>query len=1058
MKKWLLLFLLFAALLLSTGCGAEPDPEDMTTTVMIYMIGSDLEARTGAGTNDLLEMEDSGVDTEKVNLLVCTGGTPYWHNQTSNPEELSILLLTENGFGKASAVPAKSMGDPESLTAFLNFGTGYFPADRYALILWDHGNGPVIGYGKDLLFDNDALTLAEMDQALSATAFAGEQKLDWVGFDACLMASAELACVWADYANYLIASQEVEPSFGWDYRFLNQIGTTDTEMLIRGITGSYLNACQDYYDRRGYEDRDTTLSGVDLRKADQLQEAVNSLFSAAGADVERHYGTLTGRRVETRALGRASTGSEYDLIDLYDLSAKLADLYPAETATLQQVLTDMTVANATNAEDCCGMSLYYPFYNKSYYEKEWGAAYSELGVFQDYLTYLKRYQEKWLGTDLLDTAAVSREPETAQPGTYTLQLTPEQSASFAQARYSVLKQEGYGLYKPVFTSPEVIRQEDVLTASFQGEVLYAANDNGFRFIPAATAYGTIGGSQRYSVYVQLNNYRSSYLPYPEGYELRTEEYRFDLAVDPVTDQVTVSGLLPYSQADQENTLLTGKAEEVDLSQWTTYYFPDSRQRYLTRYGNGVVKPLKDWERAEILSGVETPVGDGLEFIYEPLAAGEYYLIFEITDTQGNGYCSELLPITVAESQLDAQPVENREVHWTQGDQVVLFQEQGITLSLCQTDRFGEPGYTLELQNDNAYPVVLKSDGLLCNGNIFCPDGYTGTFAVQAGETVRGTTAMQFGAAEDLDRIGTLKSLSFDFRVENGENRSTVVGKTHVTVGLSQETGIDLTPFRGKIVDGPCLGGYGEEQVLYEEEALQVTLLSFGAEPLSGAPSAWLSVENRGDTPLLFRPEGLAVNDTYLHVTTPAQWVPAGCRYDCHVFLTAEDFILTGITGIREMELCFSLPRRQQLSGSGGFGRLVRCPVKLTSSSQSADFEEGQQVLFAENGIRVAWLATQTEENGQQTAYLSVVNHSDEDIQLSIGEALLVGQKAVAGQDYSWLYVEDGQVCAGQQCVAKVSFQGKQNVLEDYILHFRILDFQGDRLLYTVAEPDSLPAS
>ena len=60
------------------------------------------------------------------------------------------------------------MGDPNTLVAFVQWATATYPANHYALILWDHGNGwrsralddPVtqgIAYGRHQ--DGDVVTM-----------------------------------------------------------------------------------------------------------------------------------------------------------------------------------------------------------------------------------------------------------------------------------------------------------------------------------------------------------------------------------------------------------------------------------------------------------------------------------------------------------------------------------------------------------------------------------------------------------------------------------------------------------------------------------------------------------------------------------------------------------------------------------------------------------------------------------------------------------------------------------------------------------------------------------
>ena len=49
-------------------------------TLMVYMIGSDLESRNGMATADLNEMVYSGLNNNKVNVIVETGGCRRWRN------------------------------------------------------------------------------------------------------------------------------------------------------------------------------------------------------------------------------------------------------------------------------------------------------------------------------------------------------------------------------------------------------------------------------------------------------------------------------------------------------------------------------------------------------------------------------------------------------------------------------------------------------------------------------------------------------------------------------------------------------------------------------------------------------------------------------------------------------------------------------------------------------------------------------------------------------------------------------------------------------------------
>ena len=446
--------LLLAAIVLLGACAApgstmEPSgeseqPESATEstaeaagqkdfTLMVYMIGSDLEASAAAASNDLAEMTENHPDLDAVNVLVYTGGSPAWHSDV--PEEANAVMeLTAQGFSTLETYPEQSMGQPDSLTRFLNYGVEHFPAEQYGLILWDHGNGPVMGYGKDLRFDGDALTLPEIGQALADSPF-----------DACLMASAELCCTVRDYAEYLVASQETEPGFGWNYAFLSELdGETDTQETTASIVDAYVSYCTDYYAENTLFQSDVTLAAIDLSYTDELEEAIDGLFSEAAASVSGGYGSLALERIETRALGRASTGSEYDLVDLDSLMDEMSEQYPEQTAAVQDVLSQMVTQNGTNTTGCCGLSLYYPYYNKDYYRSEWREEYSQLGCLSQYQAYLQRYEQVWLGTDMREDFSDGLTAQQEDTGVYTLQLTPEQAENYASGGYFILRSAGGG--------------------------------------------------------------------------------------------------------------------------------------------------------------------------------------------------------------------------------------------------------------------------------------------------------------------------------------------------------------------------------------------------------------------------------------------------------------------------------------------------------------------------------------------------------------------------------------------------------------------------------------
>ena len=137
--------------------------EKKDTTLMVYMIGSNLESQFGNGTRDLEEMRKAQVDFGKNNVIVYTGGACRWSGRIpSGQNSLLDLSLPEENQIAASTEKNADMGVSETLAAFLNFTVENFPAQHYDLIFWDHGGGPILGYGSDELFGNDSLDLPEL--------------------------------------------------------------------------------------------------------------------------------------------------------------------------------------------------------------------------------------------------------------------------------------------------------------------------------------------------------------------------------------------------------------------------------------------------------------------------------------------------------------------------------------------------------------------------------------------------------------------------------------------------------------------------------------------------------------------------------------------------------------------------------------------------------------------------------------------------------------------------------------------------------------------------------
>lgn len=961
------------------------DEPTQTSTLLVYMVGSDLEGRAAAATNDLAEMEASGIDLTNTNVVVCAGGSQYWHGVDASVDKVTMLELSQDGFSRIYDMPLVSMGEADTLRAFLDYVYENYPSDSYSLIMWDHGNGPVIGYGKDMLFDGDSLTLSEMKEALDASRFCGGEKFEFVGFDACLMASAELACTWKDYANYLVASQEIEPAPGWDYAFLKDFGKCDAATLASSIIDTYMQSCFDYYDKKGFEDRDTTLSCIDLSFADELESALEKLFSKASAEVVEKYNTFASKRVDTRALGRASTGSEYDLVDVGDMADKLCEVYPDEAGAISKVLEKLVVENGSNTEGCCGLSFYYPFYNKYYYQNSWSEAYSKLDLFESYGEYLDKYQSIWLSNDKLDSFSASIMPMVKEPTKYTLRLTEEQNASLADVKFYVLQGQGNDLYHSVFSSHNITNEDGLLTADFDGEVIYARNKFNEYVLPVVTEYDTVGDITRYSV--------SSASLKGAGRDAEQNLAFFQLAVNKKTKEIGISAILPSLSSVDEYYLMGGKNEDIALSDYATVTLYHFFYSYLTRYENGVVMPFDSWTENPMATGWEINVKDGFEFVFAPLSDGEYYLVFEMTDTQGNKYCSELLPIEVDGGERELYKPEDINVTWADGDRVKIAEADGVSVYLKKATKYDEPIYVVEAENTTSFPVNVRVDNVVLNGSIYL--GYGASVDVDAMQSAEAAIGnINFGAEASLGVFDEISSIECTVNIVSDDSWTanfetipayyTLMYEQGVNVSVSETArysglGSIFTKFE---VAEPFYKALANGQVLYSDDEMRISLTGFG-DAGYGYGRGYICFENLSQRPLTFSVGNMAVNGvTLLANVSRVELLPTGCK--AYELFEISEYTLenNGIEEIESIEIMLNVADGTEELYLSDSQKHMWLSAELSQHGEAKPVVFSGEELFNKAGVRILYTGM-GEAYGKPVWNVTVINDSDETVQIML---------------------------------------------------------------------------
>ena len=248
---------------LPTGQAAEARPaasQPATTTpkawtVMLYVNGANNLA--WVFWKALLTIQRAGASNANVNFVVMLAGTRVQLGildskgnpvgatnkggnfrgliQSSTVSYSNLVLQAPSGNlnscpagGSPGHVdlPALDMGDPFTLFCFIQWAAGNYPANHYALFLESHGDGwkglgpderfqsPGIPLGP-FIYNPDFLYMGELSSGLATGIH-----LDLVAFLSCLMGNLEAAYQVAPYADWLVASEQIMKTPGYDFASL----------------------------------------------------------------------------------------------------------------------------------------------------------------------------------------------------------------------------------------------------------------------------------------------------------------------------------------------------------------------------------------------------------------------------------------------------------------------------------------------------------------------------------------------------------------------------------------------------------------------------------------------------------------------------------------------------------------------------------------------------------------------------------------------------------------------------------------------------------------------
>ncbi|MBV5330348.1 MAG: hypothetical protein JZU65_22410 [Chlorobium sp.] len=330
-------------------------------TFVVYMAAeNDLEAAAIADFNELESVDFSGgsvtilVLLDRIDGYDATNGNwtdtrLYRVNTDPNGNNATIISerLSSDELGLSVDEDTElNMASPLVLSQLLSYAQNEQPADNYGLILWGHGTGwrgdesaseLYSGTTKAFAFDDSTgqyMTVQALGSAVD------NKNLAVIGIDTCFGALIETAYELRDSAPYMVASEGITPSNGWDYSslFTTFVSSTRTASV-------FCDAAITQFSSQYNGTPNATISKIDLTTMSELKTALDSFLSP----LSTYITTSSARNVVLDAM--------LNTIDSYHYSTYPCDLFLDLSSFTDQMISLRTSITADAGEQGSILSL-----------------------------------------------------------------------------------------------------------------------------------------------------------------------------------------------------------------------------------------------------------------------------------------------------------------------------------------------------------------------------------------------------------------------------------------------------------------------------------------------------------------------------------------------------------------------------------------------------------------------------------------------------------------------------------------------------------------------------
>ncbi len=328
-------------------------------TFMIYVCAdNDLESSWAPN----LEQLESVGSTSDVHFLALV--------DLLSTETVELVHIDVGSYTVVQTWPEQDMGDPAVAINFVNTVKSLYPATKYLLDFWDHGNG--WDYFCWDQTSDDWLDVPKLGQIMAAIGF-----IDIVGFDACDMAQAEVYYELVGHSSYVVGSEETIPLLGWPYDTNALDLVTDPSQDARTYAAELVvNYGEFYASLKGYGAE--TFSAIDVAQIPALTTAFTDWTSLMAANIGQYKSKYTSALRGAKKMW----GTSY-YVDIYDYMTELQDesipvSLMTATGNVKTAISNAVVTNWYGKKQSNIYGLTFFWAKRNYWTGTWKANYLQV--------------------------------------------------------------------------------------------------------------------------------------------------------------------------------------------------------------------------------------------------------------------------------------------------------------------------------------------------------------------------------------------------------------------------------------------------------------------------------------------------------------------------------------------------------------------------------------------------------------------------------------------------------------------------------------------------------